>query len=87
MLDAVKTIQPVDVPSQELKALKLKVLVSALLFSPAVSKASRPSFTGPQGARVFHTHATKATLVECLECKLQLHDNQVELLKAQWHFI
>ncbi|CAE7949408.1 unnamed protein product, partial [Symbiodinium sp. KB8] len=42
MLDAVKTIQPVDVPSQELKA----------------------------------------TLVECLECKLQLHDNQVELLKA-----
>ena len=46
MLDAVKTIQPVDVPSQELKALKLKVLVSALLFSPAVSKASRPSFTG-----------------------------------------
>ena len=25
--------------------------------------------------------------MECLECKLQLHDNQVELLKAQWHFI
>ncbi|CAJ1452746.1 unnamed protein product [Effrenium voratum] len=42
MLDAVKTIQPVDVPSRELKA----------------------------------------TLVECLECKLQLLDSQVELLKA-----
>eukprot|EP00931_Biecheleriopsis_adriatica_P034072 TRINITY_DN19716_c0_g1_i2.p1 TRINITY_DN19716_c0_g1~~TRINITY_DN19716_c0_g1_i2.p1 ORF type:complete len:590 (-),score=142.48 TRINITY_DN19716_c0_g1_i2:82-1851(-) len=42
MLDAVKTIQPVDVLSLELKV----------------------------------------TLMECLECKLQLHDTQVELLKA-----
>eukprot|EP00440_Ansanella_granifera_P048550 gb/GFBE01052605.1/.p1 GENE.gb/GFBE01052605.1/~~gb/GFBE01052605.1/.p1 ORF type:complete len:584 (+),score=175.81 gb/GFBE01052605.1/:1-1752(+) len=42
MLDAVKTIQPVDVLSQELKV----------------------------------------TLMECLECKLQLHDTRVELLKA-----
>jgi len=42
MLAKVKTIQPVDVLSQELKV----------------------------------------TLMECLECKLQLHDTRVELLKA-----
>lgn len=42
MLDTVKTIQPVDVMSNELKI----------------------------------------TLIECLECKLQLHDTRVELLKA-----
>merc|ERR1712113_489818 len=42
MLDHVKVIMPVDVPSQELKV----------------------------------------TLIECLECKLQLHDTRVELLKA-----
>jgi len=42
LLDGVKTIQPVDVLSQELKV----------------------------------------TLTECLECKLQLHDTRVELLKA-----